>query len=171
MVRLDSDLLGILLALLTFVLPAVSAFLEKRRKEKRRGGARMPQAEPSDPYPDKESSTDAEGLHVYATRQEMPPAGGDEQDAPQHMQEEDVRAREIEELFEVLLGVRKKSEAEEPVHVESVVEEDSQPRQQPAQESGADVPAAGKSLKERLKEHPEDMVLFAEIMKPKFKEF
>lgn len=207
MVRMDSDLLGILLALLTFVLPAVSAFLEKRRKEKRRGGARMLHAEPSDPYPDKESSTDAEGLHVYATRQEMPPAGGDERDAPQHMQEEDVRAREIEELFEVLLGVQKKPAQEEPVHVEPVVEEivpevpveqlqqvhsgqqeelfeeavpafgealreeDSQPRQQPARESGADVPAAGKSLKERLKEHPEDMVLFAEIMKPKFKEF
>lgn len=175
--RLDSDLMGLLLAILTFALPAVSALFEKRRKERRRRDA-----------------SSHEGPEVQMEQMPRQP-------------EEDERTREIEELFEVLLGVQKKPAQEEPVHVEPVVEEivpevqveqlqqvqsgqqeelfeeavpafgealreeDSQPRQQPARESGADVPAAGKSLKERLKEHPEDMVLFAEIMKPKFKEF
>lgn len=195
--RLDSDLMGLLLAILTFALPAVSALFEKRRKERRRRDASAHE-EPGRQYPDNESPF---SFTEDASSQEGPEVQMEEMP---RQPEEDERAREIEELFEVLLGVQKKPAQEEPVHVEPVVEEivpevrveqlqsgqqeelfeeavpafgealreeDSQPRQQPAQEPGADVPAAGKSLKERLKEHPEDMVLFAEIMKPKFKEF
>ena len=194
--RLDSDLMGLLLAILTFALPAVSALFEKRRKEKRRKdasahertGGQYPEDDSPFAFPDNPSC------------QEGP------EDAPigqmPRQPEEDERAREIEELFEVLLGMQKKPAQEEPVLEEPVVThkepevpqgqlqpsvpqeeifEEAVPasveaahaadlQQQMGAESGADVPAARKSLKERLKEHPEDMVLFAEIMKPKLKE-
>ena len=38
---LDSDILGILLALMTFVVPAISGILEKKRKEKKRREAEL----------------------------------------------------------------------------------------------------------------------------------
>ena len=48
---LDSDLLGILLALATFIVPAVSGVLEKKRKEKKRREAELySQAQPENPY-------------------------------------------------------------------------------------------------------------------------
>jgi hypothetical protein len=48
---LDSDLLGILLALATFIVPAVSGVLEKKRKERKRREAELyPQAQPENPH-------------------------------------------------------------------------------------------------------------------------
>ena len=38
---LDSDILGILLALMTFIVPAISGILEKKRKEKKRKEAAL----------------------------------------------------------------------------------------------------------------------------------
>lgn len=195
--RLDSDLMGLLLAILTFALPAVSALFEKRRKERRRRDASAHE-EPARQYPDNESP--------FSFQEDISSPEGPEVDAMEGISrqpEEDERTREIEELFEVLLGVQKKPVADEPAiqeggvpavqeeeTLEQVMQEEStalpgqeepfeegasavepQLLQRPATEPEAGAPAAGKSLKERLKEHPEDMVLFAEIMKPKFKEF
>ena len=36
MKRMDSDIMGIIMALLTFLIPAISALLEKNRKKKKR---------------------------------------------------------------------------------------------------------------------------------------
>lgn len=229
MYRLDSDLMGILLAILTFAIPAVSSLFEKRRKEKRRRDASAFE-ETRSQYPDSDSP--------FSFSEDASSQDGAEDAAMEQISHrpiaEDERAREIEELFEVLLGVQKKPAQEEPavqeaepvVPVEPIAPQtgemaaplgeplsggaddtfrdsgagaressgkpqpqeelfeeavpasgealqrmDAQMAQHSGGETGADAPAARKSLKERLKEHPEDMVLFAEIMKPKFKEF
>ena len=58
-------------------------------------------------------------------------------------------SNEIEDLFSELLGLQHK--------------EDQQVQEEPEENA--------KSVKERIKTNPKDMVLFAEILKPKFKEF
>ena len=158
MFKLDSDILGLLMAIVTFLLPAVSALLDRRKRKKRR---------------------EQQG-ELVEQEQEVPDEGTDR------------LATDIDEIFEQLLG--NKNQQEEPevqVEEEVVIEEppveessrildtvpefEAQPVVKPAAEPEvktveAKVQEPAEGIKEKLKKNPSDMVLFAEIMNPKFKE-
>ncbi len=167
----DSDILGILLALLTFVVPVISSIMEKKRKNKRNAAMRQPEQQEQ----------------VY---EEFVQDGETEPD----------RAQEIEELFNELLGLKEEPQVQE-MEEESLMEklqfEDLQQEQPMSQEKLEPVyeekvePVAvnvepvqqtifqedengcgekTESLKERFRNNPKDAVIFSEILKPKFKE-
>lgn len=157
----DSDILGILLALLTFVVPVISSIMEKKRKNRR-------------------SSTMQQEYHEEQIQEEF----------VQEEESEPSRAQEIEELFNELLGLREQPQeqeiGEEEQQVEQVPEVPEEPlfeekvepvtmSIEPAQQTifQEDENACGEkreSLKERFRNNPKDAVIFAEILKPKFKE-
>ena len=155
MVTLDSDLMGILMALLTFLIPLISALAERKRK-KRKGTV-------ADILPDEEPVL--------------------EQQDP--MQE---RLDDLEEMFNMILGKQSQEEIEcqmEPVEVVKIAEEATDVAVEEEGESATvnkenqvvdksnitpeEEPRKG--LKERIKDNPKDMVLFSEILNPKFKEY
>ena len=93
-------------------------------------------------------------------------------------------------LFTFVLGDETEVELQEPVkeqypveHVQTVQPEQPKQKVQPLVTGPAKVEKkvsevvpqesceSRKSLKERIKENPEDMILFSEILKPKFKEY
>lgn len=184
MYTLDSDILAILLAIISFTIPAINAVREKKKKQRAQEQAQ------NSPYHFHEQEQQE---HIHTIGDESP---------------DELRRKEMEELFSELLGLEHKVEelqeesAEEiqnpvmqqeqpyedvdaveetvldvvPQMQETVVEHPQQEGIQatvcsvqeesaPAQEENA------KSLKERIRNNPKDMVLFAEILKPKFKEF
>lgn len=174
MFTLDSDILAILLAIISFIIPAINAAREKKKKQKAREQVQ------SDPF----HFSDEEQEHIHTIVEES---------------SDEPRRNEMEELFSELLGLQHKEEQQEQEKpVEEFPEQEQNPVQplftedpkmqetavgepcqegiqatvnnmqqesEPAQEENA------KSLKERIKANPKDMVLFAEILKPKFKEF
>ena len=154
MYTLDSDILAILLALISFVIPAITAIREKKKKQ------------------------------------------GQQQEAENESPDELLHKQDVEELFSELLGLQDKvdQEQEESIAAEETVldvapqvqqEECQQMTPEPVphqegisatavsmqQESAPAREDEAKSLKERIKANPKDMVIFAQILKPKFKEF
>lgn len=153
MYTLDSDILAILLAIISFTIPAINAVREKKKKERAQ-----------------------EQTHTIV--EESP---------------DELHKMEMEELFSELLGLECKVEEmqEQPEEdfqavVESIrkeVQQEQEPAVEEPQQEGipatdcniqeVSVPAQeyeAKSLKDRIKDNPKDMVIFAEILKPKFKE-
>ena len=118
MFTLDSDLLGILMALLSIILPALLSAWKKKK-----------------------------------TGKEQPAASEDE--SP-----DEVTWSDLGEMVEIH---REDFSLEGEQATSSVVVEDAIDEQ-----SDVEKP---KELKGRLKENPKDMVLFAEIMNPKYKEY
>ena len=182
MYTLDSDILAILLAIISFTIPAINAAREKKKRQRAQ--------EESDP------------CH-FQEREQQEPAHTCVEESP-----DELRRREMEELFSGLLGLEHKVEelqeksAEEiqnpvmqqeqpyedvdavegtvpdvvPRMQETVVEHHQQEGIQATvcsvqEESAPATEDKAKSLKERIKDNPKDMVIFAEILKPKFKEF
>ena len=152
MFTLDSDFLGILLAIFTFLLPAISALFERKRKKEK--GA-------EDNLPDDMAQED---MFTFVLGDEIAPQSQDAwdsivEDLPETAAQEPVKepepvehvqpAQDVQPVETDLLPTGKKVE-------EVVPQESCKPR---------------KSLKERIKENPEDMILFSEILKPKFKEY
>ena len=182
MYTLDSDILAILLAIISFTIPAINAVREKKKRQRAQ--------EQSGPY-------------HFQQQEPQESAHNIEDESP-----DELHRKEMEELFSEILGLEHKVEElqEEPaeeiqnpvmqqeqpyVEVDAVEETvlDEVPQMQetvaehPQQEGiqatvcsvqEESVPAQeenAKSLKERIRNNPKDMVLFAEILKPKFKEF
>ena len=170
---LDSDLLGILLALATFIVPAVSGVLEKKRKEKKRREAEL-YHQPEPEYP--------------------------QQPEAEEIQEEPLGVNEEwEELFNVLMGretskedilpdsfhehqQQAAEEQEEPVEQEPADEKIPEPLYQQVEEKVesqtehvevkvSPEPVEGSSLKKRIKANPKEAVILSEILTPKFKEY
>ena len=163
---LDSDILGILLALMTFIVPAISGILEKKRKEKKRKEAAL--------------DVEVEELPEQPCREEN---------------ENSVEAQklndEIQELFDVLIGKGAHVEKnEEPVegeeeilpHSSTPAADELQPVPEEVEENVVlqtepetlqEVPAAqeGNSLNKRIKDNPKEAIILAEILAPKFKEY
>ena len=54
---------------------------------------------------------------------------------------------------------------------EAVTEQEEELAEPVEEEILKEIPQVDKGLKKRIKENPKDMVLFAEILKPKFKEY
>ena len=185
MFTLDSDLLGLLIALLTFFVPVLTSIMEKRKKKRKES---VQEQDERDFLPD-------ESLHNL------------HKPAPQ-VEEEDphtTAASELEELFNDILGINVQQnnvsdgddhgvadvvesevdglaiETDEAVgkigHEGDILEGEAATlhldEQVPpvGEEILKEVPQEDKGLKKRIKENPKDMVLFAEILKPKFKEY
>ncbi len=152
MFTLDSDILAILLAIVSFAIPAITAVREKKRRQ-----------------------------HSGQTTEDKSP--------------DELRKEEMEELFSSLLGIDTQQQEdnleqevsiveespdveeipyEEPLHEDIPVQEGTSatslhvqqddPMQNPVEEES-------KPLKKRLRENPKDMVLYAQILNPKYKEF
>ena len=124
MKRMDSDIMGIIMALLTFLIPAISALLEKNRKKKK-------------------------GEAVQDVQDSL---AENEEESPFF----DLKAI-FDEVTEELVEEAVPVTADVPLREVpgSVVPEGEKPKNK---------------ILQRLKENPADMVLFAEIMNPKYKE-
>lgn len=178
MMLLDSDLLGILLALATFIVPAVSGVLEKKRKEKKRREAEL-----------------------YSQAQPVYPQ---EQDAEESEDDAASLNEEVDELFNILMGRENAKEENLPdshpgAHTEDLWQDEPLQREEPADEEPATEeipvpmhqlveekvesqtgqvgameepePQEENSLKKRIKGNPKEAVVLSEILTPKFKEY
>ena len=155
---LDSDLLGILLALAAFIVPAVSGVLEKKRKEKKKREAEMyPHAQP-----------------VYPQ----------EQDAAESEDDAMSLNEEVDELFNILMGretakeeeilpdSHKETHTEEiPVPMHQLVEENVEYQTEQVGAMEEPEPKEDNSLKKRIKGNPKEAIILSEILSPKFKEW
>lgn len=164
MKRMDSDLMGIIMALLTFLIPAISALLEKNRKKKK--GAVAQDVQDSREENEEESPFfDLKAIFDEVTEelaQEEEAIATEEFEAAQVQQ-----AQQTEQVVQV--------QEPEPVEYKELVEEAVPVTVDvPVQEVPESVEPEGKKPKnkilQRLKENPADMVIFAEIMNPKYKE-
>lgn len=157
MYTLDSDILAILLAIISFVIPAITAIREKKKKQGEQ------QQETADESPDEllhkqdveELFNELLGLQIEVDEEE-PAEAYTCQEQVMHQEafdEAEMQQEYLNEGVHAVVGtaLEEVPQVEEPVAVE------------PAENA--------RSLKERVKANPKDMVLFAEILKPKFKEF
>lgn len=166
MTRLDSDIMGIIFALLTFLVPVISAILEKSRK-KGKGKVKdiLPDEEPLENQPEQQKQQmsdieemfnqllglDSEGsANVY--REDYEPVHSEP--AMPVQQKDVVEDTFVEETFEEATPQTADLQVD-PVEADTPVNEETRVK---------------KRLGERLKENPADMVIFAEIMNPKYKE-
>lgn len=181
---MDSDLLGILLALLTFVVPAITAAFENKKKKKKTG---IPHSVVEEEYPSEESVPEDYGQDSRVEEEFVV-----EKQVQNHIPH---KSEELAELFNVLLGLEKKEEIEEVVESKHEVEEKEEPVQAPApfeegkrvtqspvaiqqEPSVAEAASAAdeggaqmQGIKEKLRKNPKEAVIFAEILNPKYKEY
>ena len=170
MYTLDTDILAILLAIISFVIPAITAIREKKKK----GNGQ--QQETINESPDEQlHKQDVEELFNELLGLQIKVDGEEtveddtlkEQSMPQeYLNEQEMQQEAIEALQQPAMQPEYMQEGVHAV-AETVPEEEPQMPQYVEDVSGE----TAKSLKERVKANPKDMVLFAEILKPKFKEF
>ncbi|MBQ2913456.1 MAG: hypothetical protein IJE52_07190 [Bacteroidales bacterium] len=161
MKRMDSDIMGIIMALLTFLIPAISALLEKNRKKKK--GEAVQDVQDSK----EENEEESPFFDLKAIFDEVTEELAQEEESAVNEEYETAREPQVQPVLQV--------QEPEPVEYEELVEEavpvtaDVPVREVP----GSVVPEGEKpknKILQRLKENPADMVLFAEIMNPKYKE-
>ena len=153
MFKLDSDILGLLFAIITFLLPAISALLDKKRK-KRKAAVEAPEVEES-------ADAKEEDIAFFDLKSVFEEAIQDlekERDANESAAEAADAVDVLPEAIHVEEPVEVCAEEAEPATVCADVVPETECPEKPAG-----------SIKERLKNNPKDMVLFAEIMNPKFK--
>ena len=149
MFTLDSDLLGLLMALLTFFIPVITSIMEKRKK-KGKGELRIEE----EFLPDEESQQSLDITEILGIQEDKSfPDVFPVEKAECTTVEEEV----IDKLPDVAPFVEGASVTEIGQEPESTVVEEKEQQE--------------KGVKQRLKDNPKDMVLFAEILKPKFKEY
>ena len=167
MVHLDSDLLGILLALLTFVVPVITSFKEAKKKK-----ARQQQEIVPDEHIAEESDDLEEMFNVLLGKQkeecEQEP---DDVWAPEVA--EVVQEPEVAEVVELQRPAAAELEKKEPfTEGTSAVAQAYKPSVEPVAEMEPE--AEGKavpSIKDKFRNNPKDAVIMGEILKPKFKEY
>lgn len=148
MFTLDSDLLGLLMALLTFFIPVITSIMEKRKK-KEKGELRIEEF-----LPDEESQQSLDITEILGIQEDK--------SFPDVFPVEKAECTTVEEEV-----IDKLPDAAPFVEGASVTEIGQEPESTVAQEKEQQE----KGVKQRLKDNPKDMVLFAEILKPKFKEY
>ena len=149
MFTLDSDLLGLLMALLTFFIPVITSIMEKRKK-KGKGELRIEE----EFLPDEESQQSLDITEILGIQEDKSfPDVFPVEKAECTTVEEEV----IDKLPDVAPFVEGASVTEIRQEPENTVAEEKEQQE--------------KGVKQRLKDNPKDMVLFAEILKPKFKEY
>ena len=149
MFTLDSDLLGLLMALLTFFIPVITSIMEKRKK-KGKGELRIEE----EFLPDEESQQSLDITEILGIQEDK--------SFPDVFPVEKAECTTVEEEV-----IDKLPDAAPFVEGASVTEIGQEPENTEAQEKEQQE----KGVKQRLKDNPKDMVLFAEILKPKFKEY
>lgn len=176
---LDSDLLGILLALATFIVPAVSGVLEKKRKEKKRREAELyPQAQPE--YPQEEDSAESkdEAQNLNEEIEELfnvlmgKEAAQEEEILPDSTQEpkgQESWQQEAVQHEEAVPWKPAEEEIPEPMH--RMVEEQVKPQTEQIEAMAQPEPQEGNTLKKRIKGNPKEAIVLSEILTPKFKEY
>ena len=184
---LDSDLLGILLALATFIVPAVSGVLEKKRKERKRREAELyPQAQPENPHEEDaaESEEDAPSLNEEieelfnvlmgketAQEEEILPDSFQESQ-PQEFQYQEPVQGEDHVQWKPAKGETDELAAEElPEPMHRMVEEQVKPQTEQMEAMAQPEPREENSLKKRIKGNPKEAIVLSEILTPKFKEY
>lgn len=155
----SSDIIGILLAVFTFVVPAISRVLDKKKKEKKNIEAQFPQEELPNENPDVGKPVKNEELeelfNVLMGKEEV-------MEEP-HTEYEDDTEPEPE------IG------AEETPALDTIQEEVTSQTQNISYETEV-VEVSGEkneenSVKESLKRNPKEAVILSEILTPKFKEY
>ncbi|MBQ5827417.1 MAG: hypothetical protein IIW47_01320 [Bacteroidales bacterium] len=146
---MDSDLLGLLMALLTFFIPVITSIMEKRKK-KGKGELRIEE----EFLPDEESLESVDIPEILDIQEDK--------SFPDVFPVEKAECTTVEEEV-----IDKLPDAAPFVEGASVTEIGQEPESTVAEEKEQQE----KGVKQRLKDNPKDMVLFAEIMKPKFKEY
>jgi hypothetical protein len=149
MFTLDSDLLGLLMALLTFFIPVITSIMEKRKK-KEKGELRIEE----EFLPDEESQQSLDITEILGIQEDK--------SFPDVFPVEKAECTTVEEEV-----IDKLPDAAPFVEGASVTEIGQEPENTVAEEKEQQE----KGVKQRLKDNPKDMVLFAEILKPKFKEY
>jgi hypothetical protein len=149
MFTLDSDLLGLLMALLTFFIPVITSIMEKRKK-KGKGELRIEE----EFLPDEESQQSLDITEILGIQEDK--------SFPDVFPVEKAECTTVEEEV-----IDKLPDVAPFVEGTSVTEIGQEPESTVAQEKEQQE----KGVKQRLKDNPKDMVLFAEILKPKFKEY
>ena len=149
MFTLDSDLLGLLMALLTFFIPVITSIMEKRKK-KGKGELRIEE----EFLPDEESQQNLDITEILGIQEDK--------SFPDVFPVEKAECTTVEEEV-----IDKLPDVAPFVEGTSVTEIGQEPESTVAQEKEQQE----KGVKQRLKDNPKDMVLFAEILKPKFKEY
>lgn len=167
MYTLDTDILAILLAIISFVIPAITAIREKKKK----GSGQ--QQEAMNESPDEllhkqdveELFNELLGLQIEVDEEKPAEDSALEEQTGQ----QDIFHEQVMQLEESSGAFEEQAGYQEGVHAvaETVPDEVPQMQEPVAGESEENA----RSLKERVKANPKDMVLFAEILKPKFKEF
>ena len=167
MVHLDSDLLGILLALLTFVVPVITSIKEAKKKK-----ARQQQEIVPDEHIEEESDDLEEMFNVLLGKQneelEQEPDDAWVQDVAEVVQEPEV-AEVVEHQRPAAAELEKKEPFTEGT---SAVAQAYKPSVEPVAEMEPE--AEGKavpSIKDKFRNNPKDAVIMGEILKPKFKEY
>ena len=161
MKRMDSDLMGIIMALLTFLIPAISALLEKNRKKKKGAVAQDVQDFRE------ENEEESPFFDLKAIFDEVTEELAQEEESAVNEEYETAREQQVQPVLQV--------QEPEPVEYGELVEEAVPVTVAvPVQEVPESVEPEGKKpenkILQRLKENPADMVIFAEIMNPKYKE-
>lgn len=166
MVHLDSDLLGILLALLTFVVPVITSIKEAKKKK-----VRQQEIEP-DEHVAEESDDLEEMFNVLLGKQkeelEQEPDDTWVQEVAEVVQEPEV-AEVVEPQRPAAAELEKKEPFTEGI---SAVAQAYKPSVEPVAEMEPE--AEGKavpSIKDKFRNNPKDAVIMGEILKPKFKEY
>lgn len=194
MFTLDLDLMGLIMVLLTFFIPVISSILDKKSKNRKKEMEELGYDEPSVgiPVQHREDSVEEgsgweELIRIFEQenaadeQEETTPDSvvlndtvGTEDTGNKIVVEplvEEVPEEGISEVEQHIRHLSNNEKSFEKQQVQPVVEARQQEKtvgmQMPEKE---DAPLK-KGLKERLKENPADMVIFAEIMNPKFKEF
>lgn len=161
MKRMDSDIMGIIMALLTFLIPAISALLEKNRKKKK--GEAVQDVQDSQ----EENEEESPFFDLKAIFDEVTEELVQEEESAVNEEYETAREQQVQPVLQV--------QEPEPVEYGELVEEavpvtadvlvhDVHESVEPEGEKPKN------KILQRLKENPADMVLFAEIMNPKYKE-
>ncbi len=174
MFKLDSEIVGLLIAIITFLLPVISKILDKKKKKK---GAENVLAENT---PDENASVedasveedeDSPFFSLKDVFNEVIQELSDEQqeeepvivtDEPEEVVVEHKPVMQESFLQKMPVGQNGLVEEAEPATVTVIPYENEQLA------NGEEKP--DNSVRGRLKNNPKDMVLFAEIMNPKFKE-
>lgn len=168
MIFMDSDILGILLALFTFVVPVISSVLEKKRKKAKGEPDEEPAAEQDEVGEFHEDVEDLFnellGLKKQETDSRDLDLGEDLEPGPDYKMSPEPLAVEIQPMAEDVVkpGITE--------NVVSAIQNSETVQRTVLQEEENASEEVGTSLKERFRSNPKDAVIFAEILNPKFKE-
>ena len=167
MVHLDSDLLGILLALLTFVVPVITSIKEAKKKKARQ------QQEIVQDEPVAEESDDLEEMFNVLLGKQKEELEQEPDDTWVQEVAEVVQEPEVADVVELQRPAAAELEKNEPfTEGTSAVAQAYQPSVEPVAEMGPE--AEGKavpSIKDKFRSNPKDALVMGEILKPKFKEY